>query len=63
MRKSAHLVAQPSAPGSPSLGFPGKSSRQPFSQSTNFVSQSGKFKQPSAHSDFRFSVSVVNNIY
>ena len=38
LRPRSRIVAQPSAPGSPSLGFPGKSSRQPFSQSTNFVS-------------------------
>ena len=43
LRPRSRIVAQPSAPGSPSLGFPGKISRQPFSQSSNFVS---KFKQP-----------------
>ena len=51
LRARSRIVAQPSAPGSPSLGFPGKSSRHPFSQSTNFVSLSGKFKQPWAHRD------------
>ena len=51
LRPRSRIVAQPLAPGSPSLGFPGKSSRQPFSQSSNFVSQDGKFKQPSAHRD------------
>ena len=51
LRPRSHIVAQPTAPGSPRSGFLGKSSRQSFSQSSNFVSQAGKFKQPSAHRD------------
>ena len=51
LRPRSRLVAQPTSPGSKRPGFPGKSSRQPFSQSRNFVSQAGKFKQPSAHRD------------
>ena len=45
LRPKSHIVAQPSVPGSQNSGFPGKGSEQSFSQSCNFVSQAGKFKQ------------------
>ena len=57
----SRIVTQPSTPRSPSLGFPGKSSRQPFSQSINFVSQAGKFKQPSAHRDVSSEICFMFN--
>ena len=55
VRPRSRIVAQPSAP---SLGFPGKLSRQPFSQSSNFVS---KFKKPSAHRDVSSEICFMFN--
>ena len=53
LRPRSRVVAQPTAPGSPRSGFPGKSSWQPFSQS--------KFKQPSGHRDVSSDICLIFN--